>query len=294
MRSSPEVTEPVPLRVTLSSGGTSLDVLPAGSSLRTTTGRPGAAAGDALFLIDNPFGAGRSISLNFWMTDYPRLRNTPAQRARLALLRDYFSLAGIQPVANLHRASGEPLSCSEVVEFKKGVTRYLAILPEPNCPDSGPITLDLSTPQFVYDLRAHRLLGRSNRVIGTLVPGEPLLYALQPAPLGRVSVQSAQPGRGERPFAPTRAILKAGDTAQFQIRMTARLTEVVPETAAHVEVINPAGKVVDYYGADVPISNGVAEFAIPLALDDMPGTWRVTAREPFTHQSAATTFVVTR
>jgi len=294
MRSSADIAEPVQLRVTLSGGETLLDVLPAGASLRTTTGRPGAAAKDALFLVDNPFGAGRSISLNFWMTDYPRLRNTPAQRARLAMLRDYLSLAGVQPLANVRRASGEPLACSEMVGFRKGVTRYLAILPEPDCADRGPSALALPAPQFVYDLRAHRLLGRLSRVTGTLAEGEPLLYALQPAPVGRLSIQAGDSGKGERALAPAKASLKAGDTARFQIRLTARPTEIVPETAAHVEVVNPAGKIVDYYGADIPISNGAAEFAVPLALDDLPGTWRVTVREPFTHQTASATFVVTR
>jgi hypothetical protein len=389
MRSSPDVAEPVQLRVRLSSGETLVNVLPAGASLRATTGRPGAAASNALFLIDNPFGAGRSITLNFWMTDYPRLRNTPAQRVRLAMLRDYLSLAGVQPLANVRRASGEPLACSEVVGFRKGVTRYLAILPEPDCADGGPIALGLPAPQFVYDLRAHRLLGRLNRVGGTLVAGEPLLYALESAPIGHLSIQSGESGRGERPSAPAgmlkdptglsfrgvpqlrddeesrsafvlkarlpanatpsgqsgislprlrdrndpprrdgvgmtalkfvfqrpdtspnlgqRALqtggqaglptglsLKAGDAVKFQIRLTARPGEVVPESAAHVEVRNPAGVIVDYYGAEVPISNGAAEFAVPLALDDSPGVWRVTAREPFTHQTASAIFLVTR
>jgi hypothetical protein len=289
MRSSPDTAEPVRLRVTLSGGETFLDVLPASASLRSTSGRPGAAASNALLLIENPFGAGRAISLNFWMTDYPRLRNTPAQRARLALLRDYLSLAGVQPLAKVRRASGEPLACSEVVGFRKGVTRYLAILPEPDCADRGPIVLDLSAPQFVYDLRAHRLLGRLNRVAGTLVAGEPLLYALQSAPLGRLSIQSGEEGELRR-----EANLKVGDTAEFSIRLTARPGEIVPETAAHVEVRNPAGKIVDYYGAEVPISNGRAGFAVALALDDPPGVWRVTAREPFTHQTASTTFLLTR
>jgi uncharacterized protein YfaS (alpha-2-macroglobulin family) len=108
-----------------------------------------------------------------------------------------------------------------------------------------------------------------------------------------LSIQAGDSGRGDRPVASTKANLKGGDTAKFQIRLTARPSEVVPETAAHVEVVNPAGKIVDYYGADVPISNGSAEFAVPLALDDLPGIWRVTVREPFTHQTASTTFVVT-
>ena len=289
MRSSPESAAPVPFRVMLSGGEVSLQVLTADTSLRTTTGRPGAAAGDALFLIDNAYGAGRSISLNFWMGDYPRLRNTPAQRARLALLGDYLRLAGVRPLVEARRASGEALACSETVGFRKGAAAYLAILPEPACADGGPVTLDLRTPHFVYDLRAHRFLGRLSRLAATLVPGEPLLYALQPAPLGRMSIQFGDPGQ-----AGTKMTVRAGETAQFTIRLTARPGEIIPETAAHIEVRNPAGKVVDYYGADIPVSNGSAAFAVPSALNDPPGVWRVTAREPFTHQTASATFLLTR
>ena len=68
----------------------------------------------------------------------------------------------------------------------------------------------------------------------------------------------------------------------------------MPASTVHIEVRNPAGKVLDYYGANLAVLNGVAEFSVPLALNDQAGAWRVTAREPFTHQTAAATFLVVR
>jgi len=287
LRSAPNQPAPVELHMTLSSGDTDLEVLPAGLNLRATTGRPGAATENSLFLIDNSFGAGRAITLNFWMTDYERLRKAGAQSTRLGLLRDYLNLAGVRPVANIRAASGKPLACSEFLSFRKASIQYLAVLPEPNCTDAGAVALTLPSPQYVYDLRAHRLLGRLARVGGTLVPGEPLLFALAPTPIGRLSVAAGDAAKG-----PTQ--VKAGDTVKLSIRVVARPGEAVPETAAHVEVRDPAGKVVDYYGGNVTVSNGTAEFAVPLALDDRHGVWRVIVREPFTHQTSSTTFVVTR
>jgi hypothetical protein len=259
-------------------------------------GKPGAAAGEALFLIDNRYGAGRSITLNFWMTDYERLRKTAAQAPRLDLLRDYLSVAGVRPVADLQKSAGGRLSCSQVVAFRKGIVKYLAILPEPDCTDAGTVTLNLTAPEYVYDLRAHRTLGRVSRASGRLVPGEPVVFALLPAPMGRVSINPAGPAQ-----------VKAGETARFSIRLTPRTAaaalarpatgpaeENVPASDVHIEVRNPAGKVLDYYGANLAVVNGAAEFSVPLALNDQAGLWRVTAREPFTHQTASATFVVAR
>jgi hypothetical protein len=295
------------LRVALSNGPAEFEVHPADPSLRITTGQPGAAAGlasggagDALFLIDNRYGSGRSITLNFWMNDYERLRKSGAQAARLALLRDYLSLAGVRPVAEVRKPSGGYLACSEVVAYRKGAARYLAILPEPDCADAGMVTLNLPSPAYVYDLRAHRLMGRIARVSGRLVAGEPLVYGLLPAPVGRLSVSLAGLPKGS-------ATIKAGDSVKFSIRLTARnlatgsprppaggTPEPVPDSAFHVEVRNPAGKTLDYYGANLALADGAAEFSLPLALDDVPGPWRITVREPFTHQTASKTFTVTR
>jgi len=307
--SAPDQAPPAKFRVTLSRGAVDLEVLPASPSLRTTTGRPGVAAGpapdgagvgDALFLIDNQYGSGRSLTLNFWMTDYERLRKAGAQSPRLALLREYLGRVGIRPVADIRKSTGTHLSCSQVAEFRKGTTKYLAIVPEPTCSDAGKVTVNLAAPQYVYDLRAHRALGRTARVSGILVPGEPLLFALMPAPMGRLSLRPAETSGG-----PVR--VKAGDIVKFSIRLTARRavaapnrqatgegTPRLPENAVHIEVRNPAGKVLDYYGTNLPLLNGAAEFSVSLALDDQAGVWRVTAREPFTHQTAGTTFVVTR
>ena len=99
--------------------------------------------------------------------------------------------------------------------------------------------------------------------------------------------------------------MKAGETVKFSIRLTGRngpaglsrqvsgrVEESIPASAVHLEVRNPGGKILDYYGANLLLTNGSAEFAVPLALNDRPGMWRVTAREPFTHQTTSTTFVV--
>ncbi|MBI1940397.1 MAG: beta-galactosidase trimerization domain-containing protein [Acidobacteria bacterium] len=268
-----------------SSGTVELEVSPGNPGLRTTTGRPAAAANETLFLIDHRYGAGRSIALNFWMTDYLPLRQSGAQRSRLALLGDYLATAGVRPVADVHARGGEPLKCSEIAGFRKGPARFIAILPEPDCQDAG-MRLNLSAPQHVYDLRAHRALGRVAQVSGTLVAGEPLVYALLPSPVGRLSIQLAQPS------APL-LHAKPGEIVKFTVSLAAQGAGEIPGSAVHLEVRDSSGKEVDYYAGNLLLANGTAEFSVPLALDDLPGTWRVTARESFTHQTASATFELT-
>jgi hypothetical protein len=274
---------PVKFPVATRTGSIKLEVSPGNPALRTTTGRPAAAAGDALFLIDHSYGAGRSVTLNFWMTDYLRARKAGIQDPRLAMLDNYLAGAGVKPVADVRRSDGSPLRCSEVTGFRKGSVKFISILPEPGCADVGEVTLNLDALRNVYDVRLHRALGRVMRVPGTLVAGEPLLYALLPEPIGRLSIEPTQPSAG-----PLQA--RAGETVKFTVRLAAQAGAEIPVSAAHVEIHSPEGKVVDYYGGNVLLRDGTAEFTVPLALDDPPGIWRVTAREPFAHQTASATF----
>ncbi len=300
VRSAPEGVSAAKFGVALSGGTAELSVVPASPSLRATTGRPGAAADETLFLIDNHYGAGRAITLNFWMGDYEQVRKTADQAARLNLLRDYLNLASARPVVDVRRSGGSSLTCSEAVAFRRGTAKFVAILPEPECADVGPAEIRLPEPRYVYDLRAHRMLGRVSAFRGNLAAGEPMLYALLPAPVGRVRITAAGGSSAS-------AQGKAGDVARFTIRLgpanvapnsvrqaAGQPATPLPPSTAHVEVRNPQGKVVDYYGADLALENGKAEFTLPLALSDPPGTWRITAREPYTHQSASATLVVTK
>ncbi len=64
--------------------------------------------------------------------------------------------------------------------------------------------------------------------------------------------------------------------------------------AVHVEGRNPDGMVLSYNGANPALKNGEARFSVALALNDQPGKWQVTVREPYTHQTSSATFTVVR
>src|SRR5262249_14036105 len=142
----------------------------------------------------------------------------------------------------------------------------------------------LPTAQQVYDLRLHRSLGRRSEIEGTLQQGEPLIFALTEAPVGGLSLSRLDSSHGS-------TLVRAGEALGFSVRQAGDGASII-DSAVHVEVQGPSGRVLDYYGGDYSRSGGQAEFSIPLALNDPPGRWQVTAREPFSHQTAQIDFRV--
>lgn len=151
----------------------------------------------------------------------------------------------------------------------------------------GPVTVHLPSRSYVYNLREHRLLGHVSQVEGTLTEGSPLFLAFSPEPPGRLSINS----RGAEV---DRLQVKAGGTAAFHIQMSMPDGHSNFPDAVHVDVRNPAGKVVFYHGRNLQLKNGLAKLSIALALNDQPGQWQVTLREPYTHQACSATFRVVR
>jgi len=272
------------VQAALERGPVDCDVIPADTALRVTTGQTATDPQTTPLLVENRVGSGRSIYFNFWMTDYADLRPTPGQEQRLALVREVLDRSAIQPVAEFRNASGEPLRCSEMVSFRKKKVQYIAILPEPGCADAGPGMLRLPSAQQVYDLRLHRPLGRLSKIEVTLRQGEPLVFALTEAPIGDLSLNRLGSPKDTAP-------VKAGEQLRFSVQLKGE-RERVFDGAVHIEVRGPSGKVLDYYGGDYALSEGQAEFSIPLALDDLPGRWQVSVREPFSHKTAQTSFQV--
>jgi hypothetical protein len=66
---------------------------------------------------------------------------------------------------------------------------------------------------------------------------------------------------------------------QLRIRLTDERNAPVDRSVVKVEVFDPAGRRVGYYGGNVTVADGRARWEIPWALNDAPGRWRVRARD---------------
>ena len=271
---------PVPLR-TGTQPEAELKVVPADPGLRAANAA--ATAGATPLMIEHSLGSGHSLTLNFWTSGYEKVRSAEAGEPWRAMLRRYLGAAGIRPVADVLTQAGGRLACSEVVGYRSGGGEIIAILPELKCSDAGPITLQLPSPKFVYDLRQHRFLGRIDRASATLVAGESLIFAIEDLPAARPEIA----GRAK-----AGSSVRAGATVTFAIRLSVRQGQVAPPSAGYVEVRNPRGQIVDYYGANLPLTTAPVDFRVALALNDLPGQWSVTVREPYAHQTAAANFQV--
>ena len=127
-------------------------------------------------------------------------------------------------------------------------------------------TVKLSLPQemYVYDVRGAKALGRQKEVSVTLDPYEPAIFAASPEAFGDLELNM-----------PMR--LRRGETAQIGFHLAR------PSPAAthvfHVDVIDPAGKTVDYYSGNIMASHGHTAKLVPFAFNDAQGKWTVRAKD---------------
>lgn len=285
MHSEPADQKPITLQ--LAWGGNKVDpvIIPAEPALKVTTGKPAFSHGGTPFAIQNIFGAGRAITLNFWLTNYRALRNAGTNRPILRLLEHYLGQAGVKPVADVRKPDGRRVGCSEIVGYTKAQVEFLAVLPGLGCKDAGPVTVRFPSARYVYDLRTHHYLGNVTSVNSTLVNGSPLFLALSPEPAGKLSISALGAGHGELQ-------VRAGGAVAFHIQLAMPYGQRNFPEAVHVEVRNPKGKVLSYYSRNLALNNGQALFSVALALNDQPGKWQVTVSEPYTNQTCSATFTV--
>ncbi len=286
-RAEASVQEPVTLHATWAGNEVSPVIVPAEPNLKVTSGHAELFEEGTPYLIQNSFGAGRAVTLNFWFSNYGELRNAGTNGPMLRLLAHYLAEAGADPVADVRKPDGQRIGCSEIVGYRKGEVRYLVVLPGVGCKDIGPVTVQLPSERYVYNMREHRLVGDVSSVNGTLVNGAPLFLAVTPRPVGKLSISAMGTTQDDLQ-------VKAGGTAAFRIRMVMPGGQNDFPEAIHVDVRNPSGKVLPYYGTNLSLTDGHARFSIALALNDQPGKWQVTVREPYTHQTCFTTFTVVR
>ena len=141
-------------------------------------------------------------------------------------------------------------------------------------PRSAAVTVQFPRETHLYDVRAGEYLGRRDTLETELTPGIAKLYALLPEKVTRVRVK-----------APSRA--RPGESVSVGLSVAsggARADRVL-----HVEVVGPDGVTRTPYARTLLADGGEIEFRIPFALNDPPGSWRVTARDVATNVAATHT-----
>ena len=133
----------------------------------------------------------------------------------------------------------------------------------------------------VYELRvAPKYFGRSNQVVARPMPCVGTVFALLPYQVGEVRLD-----------APARA--KAGDVVRVQGRVVPRGDAAAALHAVRLDVCRPDGKPFKGFCTNLLAEQGRFTRDLPLALDEQPGLWRITASDVISRQATLVKLVVT-
>ena len=209
------------------------------------------------------FGRGKAI----------RLADEAAARGDLRpLIGPILAESGLLPRFPVTAPDGRAADDVETYVFRNGGVTILALQRDPAAPaTSEPVVLALPGPSYVYDLLDRRALDRTERLELALDGVEPTILALADVAL-------------PAPVVTAPARLRLGDTGAI------RIAPASPSPAAfhvfHVEVIDPAGRLVRQYSGNVIADGDTAIHTLPLALNDQVGTWRIRVTDASSGQTA--------
>ena len=235
----------------------------------TFEGERGVRAPAATF---HRIGAGLSMLLNFSLADYRAAEETVSSGARIGraeaarkLARTFLTAARIQPAIAVR--ADPPADSGFGARFRSGEAVYLGLSAPPGGSRKVFISLEGLDPsrRCVYDVRAHQYLGRTRSFEYAMKESYGELLALMPREIGDVRLR-----------APRRA--KGGRLAPVSVTLSGWKADL-GRTVFRLEVYDPAGNLNAAYTRTVACDGGRAELAIPFALDDAFGEWRVRAVE---------------
>jgi len=99
-------------------------------------------------------------------------------------------------------------------------------------------------------------------------PGETALYACLPYRVTSLTVSAPQSA-------------KAGDELHVEAQLDAA-AEAIGDHVFHLDFIGPGGESTWHYARNELTSSGEFSYAVPLAVNEKPGTWTVRVRDVLT------------
>jgi hypothetical protein len=259
------------------------------SDVRAAGGQALARVGGADAVVARRVGQGWAFYLNALFDRYPKLRGEKSGGAgHRALLGRLLERAGVSPAIEVLTADGRRLEQAQVVRYRFGEAEILAVVKD-NVGVAGvvgqdgvtvyndaglgqvarqEITVKLPRASYVTDVRTGKRLGRTDAVRTSLVVGDALVLALNPA-------ENALTLRG-----PSAARL--GDHPEFAVASAGAGRRLF-----RCQVFAPDGSMLPAYAKNVLAEGGRATFTLPSALNDAPGAYTLRVTDVATGASAA-------
>lgn len=236
----------------------------------TTATARGEVDGAAPAFLTNEFGRGKTVYLNVARkADHDPHRAWPPRSREAGVLVDWLRRLGAAPEYRV-LSQGRDVWGVEMDVFSSGSDRYIAMTTDAST-DVEDAGLTLPDDFWCYDLVAGVLLGRRRDIALKSLDAD-----------NGVHFVALLANRGGKPR------VSAGGRVRIGERVSYRAT---PPHGAHrrvyrVEVFDPAGRARKVYGRTVCCRQTAAEGSFHSALNDMPGVWRIVARDVVTGQSA--------
>ena len=231
-----------------------------GMKIRT---KDGGGASVPSFIVRRA-GRGAAVYLNTLFDEYGDMRKrgdavAPIVQAMQAALE----AAAFRPATAAQVPPG-----TEVIRYRDGGTRYIGVCRHPDSTsERDSFTVTLGGTFEVVDLLAGEHVGRSDRIEGSVSPGQTRVFAATPEPMGRTGLDLA--------FEEGSLVCKVtvSDAAGKPAAGGGRLT-----------VYGPDGSERGHYTRDLAV-RGTATVRTPLGLDERAGRWRVVVRDTLTGDS---------
>jgi len=261
------------------------------TSLQLDGGTPLGLVDDTPVVIENTFGKGKAVLLNFGVKNYisvgtfkrsggtkARLLKDEEQRTDI-LFRGLLASMGLTPRVTL---GPEPGSMS-TYGFRSGNLEYVGLLqklPEDLYAYVGgtakllaarKTTMALKREGHVYNIRTGTYVGLTDAIPTYITPGIAQAYALLPYKVQKVTV--AAPGE-----------VKQGDAVEYAVTITA--SSKPEKHVLHVSVTGPDGEELAYYTKNVDCVGGKYKGTWGLALNEEPGRYVLRARDVATGMAA--------
>ncbi len=238
-------------------------------------------------------GKGKAVLIKPSMLNYHQDRLVSKEEAAHQMMGGLLKAAGVTPSYAVTDAAGKPIVGLETHTFQNGGVTIAAVMTNPQLrvDELGPpefksndrfakafnARLTLPVEMFVYDMRSGKALGKKRELNIVVQPYEPTVFTLSAMALPDLEISLAS------------RVARGGDLqAGFHLATSSPAAEHV----MHAEVVDPSGKVVDYYSGNLLAPNGIASKVIPIAWSDAPGKWQIKVRDVLTGMTKSAEFEV--
>ncbi|MEO6828390.1 MAG: alpha-amylase family protein, partial [Acidobacteriaceae bacterium] len=230
-------------------------------------------------------GAGKAILIKADIAGYLQNRLAGKEGPLHTMIGQLLRTNGVRPPFSVEDASGHSVVGIDTHVFANGGVRIVTLQSNPQQrvnelgpPDfrsnkrfEKPVTVHLHLPsmKYVYDTRARKSLGQQRELTLTVDPYDPTILATSDTALPEMQV--SVPDHARRGAVIAVAVHAANTPAAVSV--------------FHVDVRDPKGNRVLYYSGNVIARNGSGIRSIPLASNDVVGTWTVSVQDMLSGQT---------